>query len=929
MTKLLRTLLVALLVIPFISNGQVVTTQPAIVQMDSRDVIITFHADRGNGQLASLGADDAIYAHTGVITDQSANGGDWKYAPSWGDNSPKFKLLYVSDNTWELIIPSIKEYYNLPDGVNVTALAFVFRNADGSLQGKEADGADIYVQVYPEGFQMTLGSDMEGLALTDSSPVNFTVNTTSPAKIAIYLNGTEPEDMLISQDGVTTLTLAKSFIDAGDYAIIAVATTSTENKQCEYGLTRLGDAVAETFPGGVPKQGVTLSDDGKETYFCLAAPDKENVALVGSWNNYQITAGQTMNYQEYDGNRYFWTGVKDIPKGKDVFYYYLVDGEIPVGDPYAHLVLDPNNDRYISSDVFPNLPAFPSEVPQSVPLAVYNSDMDNYDWEVKNFKGVAQSDLIIYELLIRDFTGTENQAYGNGTVKGVIDKLDYLKELGVNAIELLPIMEFNGNNSWGYNTNFYMAPDKAYGTPDDYRRLVDECHKRGLAVILDIVFNQSDGLHPWYQMYKPSANPFYNATPPHAYSVLNDWKQENPLVQQQWHDAMAYWLTAYNVDGFRFDLVKGLGDNDSYGNTYYPSTNSFGTPSDANTNRFNATRVARMKSLHDAMRKVKPDAYFINENLATAQEENDMAKDGEINWANINTESRQFAMGYSSNSGLNRFYAPDDSRTWGSTVSYAESHDEERMAYSQSQYGASGVKGNLAVSTRRLGSVAAQMLMTPGAHMIWQFQEFGANESTKNADGSNNTAPKKVVWNYLNTPNRKGLMENYRELCYIRNYNRELFNQGTSTTINCGESNWNNGRTIVLKNGDKELYLVVNPSTSTRSVAVPFTNQGSDYQILSKSYGTTPTINGKNVVLQSGAYAVFGTKNLSNSEILMADNNASDHVVKVVDHCIRVDGDYENLQVFTLSGAATGTDNLPDGVYVVVIDGKAQKVVCQ
>ena len=359
MTKLLRTLLVALLVIPFISNGQVVTTQPAIVQMDSRDVIITFHADRGNGQLASLGADDAIYAHTGVITDQSANGGDWKYAPSWGDNSPKFKLLYVSDNTWELIIPSIKEYYNLPDGVNVTALAFVFRNADGSLQGKEADGADIYVQVYPEGFQMTLGSDMEGLALTDSSPVNFTVNTTSPAKIAIYLNGTEPEDMLISQDGVTTLTLAKSFIDAGDYAIIAVATTSTENKQCEYGLTRLGDAVAETFPGGVPKQGVTLSDDGKETYFCLAAPDKENVALVGSWNNYQITAGQTMNYQEYDGNRYFWTGVKDIPKGKDVFYYYLVDGEIPVGDPYAHLVLDPNNDRYISSDGFPTFPLSP------------------------------------------------------------------------------------------------------------------------------------------------------------------------------------------------------------------------------------------------------------------------------------------------------------------------------------------------------------------------------------------------------------------------------------------------------------------------------------------------------------------------------------------------------------------------------------------
>lgn len=921
--------MLALLAAPFIATGQVVTTQPAIVQMDSRDIIVTFHADRGNGQLAGLTANDAVYAHTGVITNESSHGSDWKYAPSWGDNSPKYKLLYVSDNTWELIIPSIKEYYGVPDGVKVTALAFVFRNADSSRQGKEADGADIYVQVYPEGFQMTLGSDMEGLALTNSTPVNFTVNTTSPAKIELYLNNVDPATKLASEEGVTTLSFAKSFTEAGDYNIIAVAVTETDNQEREYGVTRLGNAVAETFPGGVPKQGVTVSDDGDEFYFCLAAPKKENVTVVGSWNGYQITPSQTMNYQDYEGNRYFWTGVKGLPKGKDIIYYYLVDGELPVGDPYAHLVLDPYNDRYISQDVFPGMPSYPTEVPQSVPLAVFNTDMEKYDWEVKDFKGVAQSDLIIYELLIRDFTGTEGQAYGNGTIKGVLEKLDYLKDLGVNAIELLPIMEFNGNNSWGYNTNFYMAPDKAYGTPDDYRKLVDECHKRGLAVILDIVFNQSDGMHPWYQMYKPSENPFYNATPPHAYSVLNDWKQENPLVQQQWHDAMAYWLTSYKVDGFRFDLVKGLGDNDSYGNTYYPATNSFGTPSDANTNRFNASRVARMKALHDAMRKVNPDAYFINENLATAQEENDMAKDGEINWANINTEARQFAMGYSSNSGLNRFYAPDDSRTWGSTVSYAESHDEERMAYSQSTYGASGIKGNTAVSMRRLGSVAAQMLMTPGAHMIWQFQEFGANESTKNADNSNNTSPKKVVWSYLNNANRKGLMENYRELCAIRNLNPELFTEGTATTMNCGESNWNAGRTIVLRNGDKELYCVINPNaTATRSIAVPFTSAGSEYQVLSKSYGINPTVSGKNVVLPAGGYAVFGTKNLSDTESISADGGRS-HTISVVDNSIRVEGDYDSMQVYTISGMRTGSENLPKGVYLVVVDGDAQKVAVQ
>lgn len=143
------------------------------------------------------------------------------------------------------------------------------------------------------------------------------------------------------------------------------------------------------------------------------------------------------------------------------------------------MILDPYSDRYINQDVFPNLPAYPvNDVPYSVPLAWYNSSHNNYDWKITDFKGVNKDQLVIYELLIRDFSGTNGQANGSGTVQGVIDKLDYIKSLGVNAIELLPIMEFNGNNSWGYNTNFYFAPDKAYGTPNDYRKLIDECHAR-------------------------------------------------------------------------------------------------------------------------------------------------------------------------------------------------------------------------------------------------------------------------------------------------------------------------------------------------------------------------------------------------------------------------------------------------------------------
>ena len=131
-------------------------------------------------------------------------------------------------------------------------------------------------------------------------------------------------------------------------------------------------------------------------------------------------------------------------------------------------------------------------------LGVYRGDIDEY--EFSDFTIPDHDNLVIYELLFRDFTGNEGVASANGTVRKAIEKIPYLKDLGVNAVELMPIMEFNGNNSWGYNTNFYLAPDKAYGSPTDYKDFIEECHKAGIAVILDIVFNQSDGLHPWLSL---------------------------------------------------------------------------------------------------------------------------------------------------------------------------------------------------------------------------------------------------------------------------------------------------------------------------------------------------------------------------------------------------------------------------------------------
>ena len=892
--------------------ADVVTTDPSPIQLSSKDVVVYFHADRGTAGLKGQPASAQIYAHTGVITDKSASNSDWKYAPNWGDNSAKYKLEYVSTDLWKLSIGDIRSYYGVPEGETPTRLAFVFRTGDCSKEGKDDGGADIFADIAEEGYQVTLTSDLQGLVVDPQhTSVTFTVSATSASTLTLSVNGRE----IKSEQNVTSMKVPYTFTDRGNYTVTAKGVHGSQTQTVEAVYCYPKSSAQADYPGGVPKMGAVRNADGTVT-FCLAAPQKQSVILIPSWDGYQAVDKNVMSYQDYQGQRYFWVTVSGLDPDKQYPYFYLVDGTTKVGDPYARLVLDPYNDKYISSEVFPNLIPYPTDL-GNVMLAVYHENINKYDWQVKEFKSPRNQDLVIYELLLRDVTGTEGAANGNGTLRQAIEKFDYLKELGVNAIELMPIQEFNGNNSWGYNTNFYFAPDKAYGTPDDYKEFIDLCHKNGIAVILDLVFNQSDGLHPWYQMYPIDSNPFYNKTAPHQYSVLNDWRQDNPLVEQQWMDVVKYWMTEYKVDGYRFDLVKGLGDNSSY---------------TAGTDSYNATRVARMKRLHEAMRQVNPDAYFINENLAQAKEENEMAGDGQLNWANVNNAACQFAMGYSSDCNMNRFNAERDSRTWGSTVSYAESHDEERMGYKQSQWGVSGVKGNNEVSKRRIGSMHAQMILSPGAHMIWQFSELGNAQTTKNSSG-NDTSPKRVEWNVLNDDDTRGLYENVRDLIHIRTMNADLFERDALKAMNFAASNWAYGRNMVYQKDGKVLILVVNPEvTGDKSVNLSeyFTDKSNDsYYLASASYNTAPTFDASTgiITVPANSYAVIVSKNVSGIDGVIGDDfGAVKNEVYAVGSDIVINGEYTTAAAYSTSGARVPMTGLTPGVYIVTVDGRSHKV---
>ncbi|MCM1032374.1 MAG: alpha-amylase family glycosyl hydrolase [Odoribacter sp.] len=915
MKKLILSLILAVVALGM--KAQIVTSNPPLLTNSSTGIVLTYHPDaaESNKALMGLPASTAIYAHIGLITDKSTSTSDWKFAPDWLDNSAKYKLTYTGPNTYTLNIGDFKTYFPGLGSDKVKRIAVVFRTATGDKEGKTMAGGDIFVDVYEEGFNIAFTSSVNDITSVGST-TNLNVATSEPASIAISVNGQQ----LAANTSATTLSASYKFAALGTYNFTATATNAA-GKTVTKSISVVAPEAskAATYPGGTPKMGAVANADGSVT-FCLAAPGKSSVILVPSWDDYAVKNENVMAYQDYNGNRYFWITVKGLDPSTPYPYYYIVDGTTKVGDPYARLVLDCYSDKFLDRTVWPDCPQYPYDRFDDVILAVYQGNLDT-SYKFSEFTIPEHRNLMIYEMLFRDFTGTEGKAEGNGTVRQAIAKIPYLAELGVNAVELMPIMEFNGNNSWGYNTNFYFAPDKAYGSPKDYKDFVETCHRHGIAVILDIVFNQSDGLHPWYQMYPIASNPFYNENAPHAYSVLNDWRQDNPLVQQQWDDVLRYWMTAYNVDGFRFDLVKGLGDNASYG-------------SNGNTEGYNQSRIDRMKRLHAVIKSVKPNGIHINENLAGADEETQMANDGQLLWANFNANSIQFGICQSEGSGggkLNQLYT-GYGRPEGSYIAYAESHDEERVNYRISNSAPSAMRSSTNAA-KRLGMLAAHFILTPGPKMIWQFGELGANQTTKKGN-DNNTDPKRVIWSNLDNPAYSGLHDVYRALLSLRRDNPDLFAPGaTYTTSNLG-GNATSPRTIILRNGNKEVICFMNTATSGAATTISARASvisASNNQLICASAGVTPTLSGSGNVTVSLPYnsmAVYASKEVTGIEDIFGDDFTGQNSVAVYGSTgeIHIAGEYTDAAAYTLDGRSAALTGLTPGLYIVVVDGNSYKV---
>ena len=523
----------------------------------------------------------------------------------------------------------------------------------------------------------------------------------------------------------------------------------------------------------------------------------------------------------------WWVTLSDLDPDKQYkFQYQLGYGEnvtVTTFDPYTEIVYDTSNDQYIKDSAYPDLATeYGSSYGSGSSrrdvgfISAFKINWDEYDWEIEDYQIADGNDLVIYELLLRDFT---DNSYGEGNIPPAMEYLDYLEGLGVNAIELMPVQEFDGNNSWGYGNHAYFALDKAYGTRAMYKQFIDECHKRGMAVILDVVYNHATGAHPYAAMYwngdKPASNnPWFNVDAPHGWSVYHDWNHSNKMVREHVKRSLEYLITEYKVDGFRFDLTKGF-------------TQTSGESYDQN-------RVDWLKEYNAHIKSVDPNAVMICEHFV--DDENwELGKDGIKVWRNMNhsyTKAMRRNMSDADFTGTTNTFNDSgmmgDWQTFGQYVGYQESHDEERICYLGQWEDNNGPEIPFATRMERAKINAAFFLLSPGPKMIWQFGEIGYDHSIEDG-GRTDKKPWKTE-EYMAVKERKALYDTYAMLIKFRKDNPRFFDSDVNFRWYVGGSQ-KTGRYLFAKSGDnKHFALFGNFGTGSQNISVSLPKDGIWYQ---------------------------------------------------------------------------------------------------
>ena len=822
---------------------------------------------------------NALYIWTWSFDINDANSIDCPTNGIWNASNEANRFTYNSatDTYTKTFTPNV--FYNR-NGIG--KIGFLVKAKDGTGDKKSQDN---FVEV--GAYQVTLTAPAENSSTIIASGGSLTISATNTGGNASYVlkaNGTN-----LNTNAATSSYSYNHTNITGNQNYELQVTQGTTVITKKFGAVVNPGTVSESMPAGL-LDGINYNAaDATKATLVLDAPFKDFVYVAGSFNSWQPTASYAMKKDPVSGK--FWLELTGLVSGTNYMYQYWVVDATPIAgtpslvktaDPYSTLVLSPYDDPFIPSSKYPNLPVYP--VGQDREVTVLQTGKTPYAWSsaTTNFVKPAKENLVVYELLVRDFDA--NRSY-----QDLINKIDYFKNLKINAIELMPVMEFEGNESWGYNTSFHMALDKFYGTSEKLKEFVDLCHQNGIAVILDVALNHAFGRNPMVRMWmndsdgdgwgSPSTeNPYFNTVAMHSYSVGEDFNHQQPRTQNYVQRVIKQWVEEYKIDGLRWDLTKGFTQN-------CPSNVAGGQ--DACTGIKQQDRVDVLKTYADYSWSLDPTHYTIFEHLGNDDEEqlwanyritgeSDGISKGIMMWGIMTSQYNELSMGYSGN--ISRMNSTSRGFTTNRLIGYAESHDEERLMYKNLQFGNSANASHnvktLNVALSRMSAIGAVSLLVPGPKMIWHFGELGwensifaCNNGTVNTSSDAISGDCKLdtkqqpqwVNNWLGDTNRSKIYNDWSKMITMKTV--EPVFSGTATISNTSSlyPNIKITNSALASSQLKDVLILANFNVTTQNVATGFPYTGEWYNLMDNTTITVANVNDL-ITIPAGEYRIYGNK---------------------------------------------------------------------
>jgi 1,4-alpha-glucan branching enzyme len=860
-----------------------VTISPASFNVtDQITITVSFASATCNGMTNSPAK---VYMHAGI--GNTANPFGFAVIGNWGLDDGVGLMTNNGNGTWsKTITPSTYFGINATQQMNATKMGMVFRNASGSQTLKLPPSCGDFI--FNVGiFQASLTTPVENSSTIIASGGSVAINATNT-------NGTASYNLLANGSSINTASgTSYTFNHTG------ITSNQSYDLQVTQGATTLSKkfyvvvnpvTVSQTIPVGV-EDGINYNTgDPMRATLVLDAPGKDFIYVAGSFNNWQPGPGYAMKKDATSGSSKFWLELTGLTAGVNYTYQYWVVDETPTtnspklvktADPYSTLVLSPFDDPSIPAASYPSLPAYP--VGQEREVTVLQTGQTPYVWSTAttNFVKPAKDKLVVYEVLVRDFDANRN-------FQDLINRIDYFKNLKVNAIQLMPVMEFEGNESWGYNTSFHMALDKFYGTSAKFKEFIDLCHQNGIAVILDIALNHAFGRNPMERMWMKDPdgdgwgdpaidNPYFNEFATHSYSVGSDFNHQQTRTKYYVKRVMKQWIQEYKIDGFRWDLTKGFTQN--------------ATGSDANTNAYQADRVAVLKDYADYGWSLDPTHYAIFEHLGQDNEEQQWANyrltgdpdgisKGVMMWGKMTDNYNQLSMGFNSNADISRMGHTAHGFTGKRVIGYPESHDEEHLMYKNIQNGNNSNSShnvrNLNTALGRMSAIGAVSLLVPGPKMIWQFGPLGWDSSiftcnngsvndtsaTLPGDCKLDTKPQpQWVNNWLGDTNRATIYNNWAKMIDLKK-NNPVFSG--NYTLSSGSTNLAPKLYVfdasIPATDLKDVVVLSNFDVNTAIVQPNFPYTGTWYNLMDNSTINVTSTTAFPINLAAGDFKIYGNK---------------------------------------------------------------------